>query len=148
MRLIDADKLVNLLENNLQSFEEMISEHGKGLAHGTRIALGLVKEQPTISLENPQPQWIPVAERLPETSKQYLVTVDELRWPESTYDSVDSPTERLFVTSMYFDCTNKLWHDSDGFMINALIDPEDVLNGCVAVAWLPLPEPYKEDEHD
>lgn len=93
-------------------------------------------------------QWIPVTKRLPETSKQYLVTADELRWPKSTYDSVDSPTERLFVTSMYFDCTNKLWHDSDGFVINALIDPEDVLNGYVAVAWLPLPEPYKEDEHD
>lgn len=93
-------------------------------------------------------QWIPVTKRLPETSKQYLVTADELRWPKSTYDSVDSPTERLFVTSMHFDCTNKLWHDSDGFVINALIDPEDVLNGCVAVAWMPLPEPYKEDEHD
>lgn len=93
-------------------------------------------------------QWIPVTKRLPETSKQYLVTVDELRWPKSTYDSVDSPTERLFVTSMHFDCTNRLWHDSDGFVINALIDPEDVLNGYVAVAWLPLPEPYKEDEHD
>ena len=60
MRPIDADKLVNLLENNLQSFEEMISEHGKGIAHGTRIALGLVKEQPTISPESLQPQWIPV----------------------------------------------------------------------------------------
>lgn len=148
MRLIDADKLANLMQNDLEGFETMISEHGKGIAHGTRIALGLVKEQPTISPEIPQPQWIPVTERLPKTSKQYLVTVDELRWPKNTYDSVDSPTERLFVTSMYFDCTNKLWHDSDGFVINALIDPEDVLNGCVAVAWLPLPEPYKEDEHD
>ena len=66
MRLIDADKLANSLKNNLQSFEEMISEHGKGLAHGTRIALGLVKEQPTISPESLQPQWIPVEERLPD----------------------------------------------------------------------------------
>lgn len=148
MRLIDADKLVNSLKNNLHSFEEMISEHGKGLAHGTRIALGLVKEQPTIAPENPQPQWIPVTERMPKTSKQYLVTVDELRWPKNTYDSVDSPTERLFVTSMYFDCTNKLWHDSDSFVINALIDPEDVLDGCVAVAWMPLPEPYTADAEE
>ena len=147
MRLIDADRLANLLENNLQSFEEMISEHGKGLAHGTRIALGLAKEQPTITQESLQPQWIQVTERLPKTSKQYLVTVDELRWPKNTYDSVDSPTERLFVTSMYFDCTNKLWHDSDSFVINALIDPEDILDGYVALAWMPLPEPYKE-EHD
>lgn len=148
MRLIDADKLANLLKNNLQLFEKMISEHGKGLVHGTRIAINRIAEQPTISPESLRPQWIPVTERLPKTSKQYLVTVDELRLPKNTYDSVDSPTERLFVTSMHFDCTNKLWHDSDGFVINALIDPEDVLNGCVAVAWLPLPEPYKEDEHD
>ena len=147
MRLIDADRLANLLENDLQSFKEMISEHGKGLAHGTRIALGLAKEQPTITQESLQPQWIQVTERLPKTSKQYLVTVDELRWPKNTYDSVDSPTERLFVTSMYFDCTNKLWHDSDSFVINALIDPEDILDGYVALAWMPLPEPYKE-EHD
>ena len=148
MRLIDADKLANLLKNNLQLFEKMISEYGKGLVHGTRIAINRMAEQPTISQESLRPQWIPVTERLPKTSKQYLVTVDELRFPKNTYDSVDSPTERLFVTSMHFDCTNKLWHDSDGFVINALIDPEDVLNGCVAVAWLPLPEPYKEDEHD
>lgn len=68
MRLIDADKLANLLENDLQSFEEMISEHGKGLAHGTRIALGLVKEQPTITQESLQPQWIPFTWR--KTTKE------------------------------------------------------------------------------
>ena len=148
MRLIDADKLVNSLENNLQSFEKLTSKYGKGLVHGTRIAINRISEQPTIDPESLRPQWIPVAERLPKTSKQYLVTVDELRWPKNTYDSVDSPTERLFVTSMYFDCTNKLWHDSDSFVINALIDPEDVLNGCVAVAWLPLPEPYTADAEE
>lgn len=129
MRLIDADALIAEYPDDV-------------LTHSD------IKAAPTIDPENLKPQWIPVTERLPKTSKQYLVTVDELRWPKSTYDSVDSPTERLFVTSMHFDCTNKLWHDSDGFVINALIDPEDVLNGCVAVAWLPLPEPYKEDEHD
>ena len=148
MRLIDADRLTDLMQNYLKEFETMVSEHGKGLAHGTRLAIERIAEQPTIYLETLNPKWIPVTERLPKTSKQYLVTVDELRWPKSTYDSVDSPTERLFVASMYCDCTNKLWHDSDSFVINALIDPEDVLNGCVAVAWLPLPEPYKEDEHD
>lgn len=53
MRLIDADRLANLLDNDLQSFKEMISEHGKGLAHGTRIALKRVEEQPTITPEKP-----------------------------------------------------------------------------------------------
>ena len=33
-------------------------------------------------------------------------------------------------------------------IINAVIDPGDVLNGCVAVAWLPLPEPYTPAEEE
>ena len=127
MRLIDADALIREMNEKLGCRTDT-----------NKIICGMTVYEPEIV----QPQWIPVTERLPETSKQYLVTVDELRWPKNTYDSVDSPTERLFVTSMHFDCANKLWHDSDSFVINALIDPEDVLNGCVAVAWLPLPEPY------
>lgn len=70
----------------------------------------------------------------------------ELRWPNSDYDLIDSPTERPFVIAMYFDYTNKLWNASDGFVINALIDPEDILDGYVAVAWMPLPEPYQYAE--
>ena len=100
MRLIDADKLVNSLENNLQSFEEMISEHGKGVAHGTRIALGLVKEQPTISPENPKPQWIPVKDRLPEEKQRVLVrcktvgtTVGWRLWGEWMTDLGDGGSE-------------------------------------------------------
>ena len=128
---------------------ERAKEKAAELRERTCIECAVEHEQLATWLEELSKfQWIPVTKRLPETSKQYLVTVDELRWPKNTYDSVDSPTERLFVTSMHFDCTNRLWHDSDGFVINALIDPEDVLNGYVAVAWLPLPEPYKEDEHD
>lgn len=135
MRLIDADAL-----------KTQIFKKCNGRGYMWTVIMGLIDKAPVI--QPAEPQWIPVTERLPETSKQYLVTADELRWPKSTYDSVDSPTERLFVTSMYFDCTNKLWHDSDGFVINALIDPEDVLNGYVAVAWMPLPEPYTPEGKD
>ena len=144
MRLIDADAMWNALNDAGGTGAER-GGWADGWCKAIDAAISLLEKAPTVE---PEPQWIPVTERLPKTSKQYLVTVDELRWPKSTYDSVDSPTERLFVASMYFDCTNKLWHDSDSFVINALIDPEDVLNGYVAVAWLPLPEPYKEDEHD
>ena len=144
MRLIDADALRNALNDAGGTGAER-GGWADGWCKAIDAAIRMLEKAPTVE---PERQWIPVTERLPETSKQYLVTADELRWPKSTYDSVDSPTERLFVTSMYFDCTNKLWHDSDGFVINALIDPEDVLNGCVAVAWLPLPEPYTPAEEE
>ena len=78
MRLIDADKLVNSLENNLQSFEKLISKYGKGLVHGTRIALNRIAEQPTISPESLQPQWIPATE--PYTAKEDLQPATPAHW--------------------------------------------------------------------
>lgn len=119
MRLIDADKLANSLENNLQSFEEMISEHGKGIAHGTRIALGLVKEQPTISPESLRPQWIPVTERLPETSQDVLIT-RRREWG----------TARVMKAFYMPSDDGGIWASQCGTDTTGVI------------AWLPLPEPY------
>ena len=122
MRLIDADKLENSLKNNLQSFEEMISEHGKGIAHGTRIALKRVEEQPTISPENPQPQWIPVAERLPETSQDVLATRRRA-----------CGTARVMKAFYMSSDDGGIWASQCG------TDTTGV------VAWMPLPEPYTPD---
>lgn len=117
MRLIDADKLVNSLENNLQSFEEMISEHGKGIAHGTRIALGLVKEQPTISPENPQPQWIPVTERMPQ---EHQIVVG---WTK------DNPFSRYREEVVTWNGKGWVFVYAQRYVTNVKY-------------WMPLPEPY------
>lgn len=117
MRLIDADKLANSLENNLQSFEEMISEHGKGLAHGTRIALKRVEEQPTISPESPQPQWIPVTERMPQ---EHQIVVG---W---TKDNPFSCYRAEVVT----------WNGKGWVFVYAQRYVTNVKY------WMPLPEPY------
>ena len=124
MRLIDADKLANSLKNNLHSFEEMISEHGKGLAHGTRIALKRVEEQPTISPENPQPQWIPATERLPETSQDVLITRRRTRGTVRVMKAFYVPSDN-----------GGIWASQCGICTTGVI------------AWMPMPEPYKV-EHD
>lgn len=136
MRLIDADELVNLLENNLQSFEEMISEHGKGIAHGTRIALGLVKEQPTISLENPQPQWIPVTEKLPENEGDFIVTANDsitglFVVKDHCYKGTDGKMQFLNQID------GNLYHNHDGELKRHTRN---------ITAWMPLPEPYKPEK--
>ena len=132
MRLIDADKLANSLKNNLQSFEEMISEHGKGVAHGTRIALGLVKEQPTISPESLRPQWIPVAERLPDNEGDFIVTAN---------DSITG----LFVVKGYCykgtDGKMRFLNQIDGNLYHNH-DGELKFHTRNITAWMPLPEPY------
>ena len=63
-------------------------------------------------------QWIPVTERLPEKNSEYLVTeIDDI-----TY-------ERLTDIAYYGDfiCTNNGFHKANDI-----------------VAWMPLPEPWKE----
>ena len=143
MRLIDADKLVNSLENNLQSFEEMISEHGKGIAHGTRIALRRVEEQPTIAPENPQPQWIPVTERLPECGEHYesndvLVSVDyRPDDPEETKDTFVS------IDHVCFNC-----FEQGEFSIERDNPYDTEPSPYFVTHWMPLPEPYTADAEE
>jgi hypothetical protein len=67
-------------------------------------------------------KWIPVTERLPEHYDTYLVTVkDELHGGLHTIVCKYIPTNIVFR-----------WFKQD-------------INGGV-VAWMPLPEPYKESE--
>ena len=61
--------------------------------------------------------WIPVTERLPETEDMMLVTAKTTKGVRS-------------VNRAYY--MNGFWHGS-GSMANV-------------TAWMPLPEPYKEDE--
>ena len=135
MRLIDADKLANLLENNLQSFEEMISEHGKGIAHGTRIALKRVEEQPTIAPESPQPQWIQVTERLPDENQPVCILLEN-----GNVFRAEIRTRQLLKEWWYrYDPT-----DEDMDMLGIHYEVEGWLKENPIVAWMPLPEPYKE----
>lgn len=50
MRLIDADRLLDKLTENLGYLEMMVSERGRGLALGIRAAIDCVNSQPTIDL--------------------------------------------------------------------------------------------------
>lgn len=142
MRLIDADELVNLLENNLQSFEEMISEHGKGVAHGTRIALGLVKEQPTITQESLQPQWIPVKEKLPDENQPVCILLEN-----GNVFRAEIRMQQLLKEWWYrYDPT-----DEDMDMLGIHYEVEGWTKENPIVAWMPLSEPYtsagEEAEH-
>lgn len=64
--------------------------------------------------------WIPVSERLPETSGTYLVTCSEGKILHSTYAKFQCKLKNWNLTG-----TRSYWR---------------------VVAWMPLPEPYKEDD--
>ena len=67
---------------------------------------------------NAIPHWIPVTERLPEVSGEYLVTV---KWVTGESD----------VDVYEYDARHKTWNDGES------------AGGERAVAWCELPEPYK-----
>lgn len=66
-----------------------------------------------------QTEWIPVSERLPERHKEVIVTDIET---SDTYQS-------QYIGNGYWECDN-------GILKNRII------------AWMPMPEPYKEGENE
>jgi hypothetical protein len=81
----------------------------------------------------PEPQWIPCSERLPEEYGLYLVTSRE----KATAEEFGFDLDDVEVKKMRF--------NEDGWRIPRHI-PEWI-NGVVhttVLAWMPLPEPYKD----
>ena len=73
-----------------------------------------------------QTTWIPCSERLPEADGQYLITVKYK--PEADYE---------YIYAEHGEWTDGKW---DMFCFAHCGEVEDI------IAWMPLPEPYKESE--
>ena len=75
-----------------------------------------------LSAKQPEQRWIPCSERLPEHGGRYLISV------------LDGINRRTTVAQYLPRC--KAW----------------AMNGRMAywkvIAWMPLPEPYREEEQD
>ena len=79
-----------------------------------------------ISVIEPEPHWIPCSERLPEENGQYLITIK--------YKHVNDSYEDVYAE-------HGEWLDGkwDMFCFGHCGEVEDI------IAWMPLPEPYKEE---
>lgn len=79
---------------------------------------GLEKRLKSLPSAQPEPQWTPCSERMPEENGEYLVCVSD--WNKNIYIEV------------YEYCvSHNEWNDGD-------------LCGLRVMAWMPLPEPYAE----
>lgn len=118
MRLIDADAFDERVRVAGGMSEEELTEDFKD---GVQAVLYLLSKQPTIQSE---PQWIPITQKLPDLDKCVLATTS---WGTITI------AERWKDTK-----GEENWFVSEG-ECNA--ERDDI------VAWKPLPEPYKGEEH-
>jgi hypothetical protein len=75
-----------------------------------------------------QTEWIPVSERLPESSGVYIVS----RWFS------DGEESAILVDANYYDGNGDWYNDNR-------INWSRVLVTNRIVAWMPLPEPYKAE---
>ena len=83
-----------------------------------------------------QTRWIPVWERLPEKKGTYLVT-QKATFTDYVYVSVMSYAHNLYDVDEYDFADKKRpgWYEYSEWGYHELDD---------VIAWMPLPEPYKE----
>lgn len=83
--------------------------------------------------------WIPVSERLPKDEKEYLVTLEK----------VHGTPEKLYGIASYlkFDDAGYWNENKYGYLEwDKYSDGHGGTKMYKVIAWMPLPEPYKEDE--
>ena len=136
------------------------------------ISIGQVyralKQLPSVQ---PEPQWIPCSERLPECEQEVLICTMK-RVYVSKKTGMEWYKEPVITPAIYEDGSmlevNSKWRWEDidyagwdeeedcgiipeGWWENRHFNPDEVYNNPVdqkVVAWMPLPEPYKGGERD
>ena len=126
MRAIDGD----ILEKKLKDAINMcMSIDTSGLSE-LKAVLEDVEEMPTIE---PEPHWIPCSEKLPEANGRYLVTRGLV--------AAGALWNRVYIANysnlMGIKSVKIWWQGNVGKSDFERLD--DVL------AWMPLPEPYREE---
>ena len=115
MRLIDADALFEVIKKSMDENPHIEETQRAMHIHEHKYFLTLLAGIPTIQ---PEPQWIPVSERMPSDGTWNIFT-----------DGKNISVERYKADAIDHFFPNGRW-----FQL------EDV------IAWMPLPKPYKPNE--
>lgn len=118
IRPIDGNTLIAWIKDSQQMTSKM------------KAVIAKIK---TIQTTNTVSEWIPCSERLPEKDGRYLTTyplIRDMKWVHILWYGEPSMPSR--------NVQGKVWYVSDEEYGDVPYD--DV------IAWMPLPEPYREDD--
>ena len=118
MRAIDGDTLIKKAYDEAKGMAEPYDDFGT-------LVEWLVDKVPTIE---PEQQWIPCSERLPDIDGIYLVYAPNYKGGSST-------AKENYNGVMFSKCQKGKWSIEHGYYKRP---------NCV-IAWMPLPEPYREE---
>lgn len=131
MRTIDGDALIKKAYDEAKGMAEPYDDFGV-------LVEWLVGKSPPAQ---PEPHWIPVSERLPDKDGWYICSLKDER-----------------VNSLYWDNRRAIWVDNvrkymfDLYTIRSKLTNKEIGMEQEAVywdgwvtAWMPLPEPYREE---
>ena len=139
---------LGLIESSIKDIEELPSAHPEQIARDIATIIENEKDMRVI-LKNTEPEqrWIPVTERLPDELAEVNVTWENTE-PEPYYDFVKG---HCFTgTAVYF-CDRWYWYSAVcvDYLREYGFSPNDEMDDAIKVhAWMPLPEPYREEEQD
>ena len=93
----------------------------------------------------PEPHWIPCSVRLPieefEEGRKNGTVYDIYPCLVTRYSThTDVPRTRTYVCKSYF--------DGEDFMLHGGYAPDEGSDTENILAWMPLPEPYRGDDHE
>ena len=109
--------------------DPMKSEYAQGIACGAALAKTYIEQLPSAQ---PEPQWIPCSERLPEEKDAgILKRLGINKRSDYVIATVDVKGERKTVTACTYDGK---W----GWNMKHVFPDYKI------IAWMPLPEPYEE----
>ena len=95
----------------------------------------------------PEQRWIPVTERLPEDIRPVIVTWKNTD-PASYYQYI---VGKHFTGTACYKNGKWYWYSStteDMLAEYGRYDSEEFDEAIECIAWMPLPEPYREEEQD
>jgi hypothetical protein len=167
MDLIDRQGVIDHLRS-ITVATSIGNKYNEGFVDGLDFAVEHLKTMPSVQ---PEPQWIPVTERLPECEQEVLICTMKKVYVSRKTGMVwcEEPiiTPALYEDGTMLEINSKWrWEDIDyagwdeeedcgiipeGWWENRHFNPDDVYNNIVdkkVVAWMQLPEPYKENEYE
>lgn len=130
-KYIDVEWMKDNLLN--RSFNEFCKNGGYSTSYSLIDFIEILNYSPAVDI----PQWIPVTKRLPEEDKEVLISY---RYKEGEGDTSHVKIDITSYGQMYFggNKVGKTKHWRAPF--------EYFESNYEVIAWMPLPEPYKESE--